>query len=192
MRPIVHAVQVVPAQGAISVYYHAGAFHAVEQRFVHLDAARPVNHDIYSDARSCAFRKCVGDLRANLARPVDVGFEVNGLLSLADRIEKGWKYLNAVFEDGDTISRHYIWPEHYRHFVAKLIVLDSGGVLDAGRYLLFGCPEVGGYHHHGCTHQKGDKRNSCCALFVPSYHDAATQKVGERLAWCCILVLLVE
>ena len=106
MGAIVEAADVVPLERPVLLDVDAGVAHALEQVVLHLDAAGPVQHHVDLDAGSRALGEGVGVLGADVAGPVDVGLEGDGLLRRANAFDHGGEDLVAVLQILDAVATH--------------------------------------------------------------------------------------
>ncbi len=83
---------------------HPGRLHLPDQPLVHLEAPHEIENDIDVHSRPRPFRQCIGEFIRDLARPIDVGREIDGPPRLGDGLEHGREYLIAIPERLDTVA----------------------------------------------------------------------------------------
>ena len=153
---VVHAAQVVPVQGAVALHLRAGVLHQVDEFGFHLQAAHPVEQHRHLHASLGALGQCLGQFLADVARPVDVGLEGDGLLRRADGAQHGGEDLVAVLQIEHAVAADDGGAEHHAHLAPVLRVADGVVVLDLAVELLLGRGEVHRQHHGQHGHKRGD------------------------------------
>ena len=157
MGAIVEAVQVIPLQWTVLLDVDATILHFLQQVVLHLDAAGPVDGDVDLDPCLRALLQCIGELLADLPRPVDVRLEGDGLLRTADRLQHRREDLVAVVEVDHMVAGDDARAEQHPHFAPELRVVDGVAVFDLAVEFLLGRREV--HHQHGREggHQGGQE-----------------------------------
>ena len=130
MRAVVEMAHVVPLRLVIAHDFHARAAHLVDVFLLHLVAAEPVEEHAHVDAGPRPFGERVGEFLADIARPVDVGLEVDGALRPADRLEHRGEDLVAVEERIDAVALHERRAEQHAHRAQELRIGDRVLVRD--------------------------------------------------------------
>ncbi len=153
VRAVVEAPEVVPLEGPVHLDVDTGIAKLLQQRILDLYATHPVEHDLDFDARLRALGQGVRELSPDVARPVDVGLEVDGALCRADGFQHRRKDLVAVLQVGHTVARDDGRTEQHGHLAAELRVRDRVAVRDAPLDPLFGRDEIhrddDAEHRHG-------------------------------------------
>ena len=107
VRAVVEAREGVPAQRVVPLHVDAVALHEVDQRVRHRRGADGVEDHFHRHAGAGALRQRLREEPPDLAVPVDVELEVDGLLRAADGREHRWEDLHAVFQDLHAVAgRH--------------------------------------------------------------------------------------
>ena len=153
---VVHARQVVPVQRAVALHLRASVLHGLDQVLVHLDAAHPVEQHGHLHARLGALGQRFRQFLADVARPVDVGFEGDGFLGRANAFKHGREDFIAVLQILDAVAADDGGAEHHAHLAPVLRVADGVVVLDLAVELFFGRGEIHRQHHGQHGHEDGD------------------------------------
>ncbi len=115
-------------QWVVALEAHAGAFHALDQQFIHFLAADPVNQHLDGNAGLRPFDQGIGEFAADVTGPADVCFEVDAVAGASDRLQHGGKYFGAVNDscgDGEQRAKHGSGQDSFCHQV--LIALYENG-----------------------------------------------------------------
>ncbi len=173
VRAVVQAAQVVPAQRAVLVHFHAGGLHFLQQRVLHLDAAGPVQHHLDLDPGARTFRQRIGERLADVAGPVDVGFEGDGALRGSDRVQHGREDLVSVLQVGDLVAGGDAGPQHHAHLAPELRVGHRVAVLDLALQRFLGGLEIHRHDDRQHGQQRGDDNRPGHALAAPALRHLA-------------------
>ena len=150
MGAVVHAIEVVPAQGMELAHLHPGVAHLLELLLLHLVAADPVQQDVDLDAGAGPLGQGLGEVVADLARPVDVGLEIDGVLRAADRLEHRGEDLVPVLQRREAVAADDVGAEQHAHRALELGIVDPVGVAQVLAEVLLAAVEVGGdQREHG-------------------------------------------
>ena len=130
---VVQAGQVVPV-GFVELFnQHPGRLHLGQVAFFHLGAAHPVEQHMHGHTGAGALAQGVGKLLADVARPVNVGFEGDAFLGGFDRGQHGRKDLVAVEQLRHRIAAHDARAQQAAQGALELRV---GGAVQARQLLL--------------------------------------------------------
>ena len=165
VRTVVQAAEVVPLEWPVHPDLDAGLPQLLQERVLDLDAAGPVDHDFDCDACLRSLRKGVGKLPPDIARPVDVGLEVDGLPGGPDCREHRREDLVAVLQVPDLVAWHDGRPEQHGHFATELRVGDCIAMLDLPLELLLRRSEI---HRDGDAEHRQRSRDQDCPVHEPS------------------------
>ncbi len=142
VRAVVHACEVVPVQRAVAVHLDARLLHQVEQILFHFQAADPVQQHVHAHAGPGAFGQQFRHLAADIAGPVDIGFEVDGVPGSADRRQHGGEDFGTVLQITHLVARHDGRAQQYSHLAAELWIGDDVAMCQLAFQLLFGRGKV--------------------------------------------------
>src|SRR5688572_27537766 len=90
----------------------------------------------------CSFRQRVRKILSDIARPVDVRFESDGVRRGTNRLEHGWENLIAIVQGCDPVSGQKCWAEKLPHGTQKLGISHSEAMLDQVTNLFFACAKI--------------------------------------------------
>ncbi len=130
VRAVVEPAEPGPARLVVALDLDAGRLHLGDDALVHPLGADPVQHHVHLDAGARAFRQRVGERAADVARPVDVRLEVDGLRRTPDRLEHRGEDAVAVDEDAAAVAADDRRSEQHAHAVEEAFVADAEQVLD--------------------------------------------------------------
>ena len=157
VRAVVHAREVVPAKWMVVLYLDTRGYHAVDEAGLHFLAADPVDQDMDRDAGLRALGQGIDECAADLARPVDVRLEADGLLRALDGGEHRGKYLGAVLEVRDAVAVADRRPEQGAELVQELRIVDRVMVLELALDALFTGREIEREDGHDAREQRANK-----------------------------------
>ncbi len=80
VRPVIKTGNVVPVQRPVLQDFDAGLAHFIDLGIFHLAAAHPVQQHMHPHPGTGALGQRFGKLAADVAGPVNVGFEEDGVL----------------------------------------------------------------------------------------------------------------
>jgi hypothetical protein len=179
---VVEMGEVIPAGRVVAQDDAAGGAQLVDEALVHAHGAGPVKEDEDAHAGAGAGGEGVGELLADVTRPVDVGFEGDGFQGAVDGGEHGREDGVAVEELGDGVAREQLGAEEDADGSGKLGVVDAVGGDDGMLHLALAALEVGGHHKEGHTDADTEKEepHACAAAGTGARRGTAeeTAKAG--------------
>jgi hypothetical protein len=178
MRAVVDGGEGVPAQRVVLLDFHPGGLHLLDRAVVDLAAAEGVEQHVHLHAGFGALGKRAGELRADLARPVDVALEGDGAARAADRLQHVAEDLVAVEQGLRAIAAEERRAEHHIHGAPELRIGDRVERLDALLDALVAEAEIRDQQH---DERGGDERlrhdPGLSAALQPG-HPPASHKAG--------------
>ena len=133
MRAVVQLLRrgdAVPAQRVIAHHGHARLLHLLDVRTIDFPGAEAVDHDVDLDAARRALGQGVGEIGPDLARPVNIALEVDGLLRRADRLEHRRENALAVHQRGGGVPGDDGRAEQAPHHARELRIGDGSAAGD--------------------------------------------------------------
>ncbi|MCU0684196.1 MAG: hypothetical protein MUF34_18470 [Polyangiaceae bacterium] len=122
---VVHGGQVEQPGLVILLDLDPGRLHRAEQIVVELRAAHPVEQDVHLDPRPRLRGQRLAEASPDLARPVNVGLEVDGALGRVDRRQHRGEDLLAVAQLFDAVVAQHRRAEQVAHRARELRVFDA-------------------------------------------------------------------
>ena len=139
---VVEAAEMGPARRVIAADLAAGVGDFGDERFVHLGAADPVEQHVHLDTGTGPLGERGGELAADVARPVDVRLEGDGLPGTANGSQHRREDLVAVEEHAVAVPAHHRRPKQGTELLHEARVLERVEALDAALDLLLAAAEV--------------------------------------------------
>ena len=154
---VVKMGEVIPAGRVVAQDDAAGVAQFVDERLVHAHGAGPVEEDEHFHAGAGALREGVGEFLADVARPVDVGLEGDGLAGGADGREHRGEDGVAVAQFGDGVAAEERRAEEGADGAGKLGIVDAIGRDDGVRDLPLAAQEIGQHDKEGDPDDDAEK-----------------------------------
>ena len=154
-------------QRAVAVHLHPGLLHQVEQVLLHLQAAHPVQQHIHAYASLRALGQQFRHLAADIAGPVDVGFEIDGLLCGSNGLQHGREDFRTILQISHLIARHNRRPQQHAHLAAELGIGNGVAVRQLALELLLGRGEIQRQKPRKQGHKDGDENDPEHFAFFP-------------------------
>ena len=123
MIAVIEPSEIEPDERIVFLHFHARLAHRLEIARVHLARADPVNEHVDFDPGSRAFGQCFSKFLTDVARPVNVSLQIDGVPGAADRFEHRGKDLIAVNQSADAIAGEDGGTNQVAHRPQKLRVV---------------------------------------------------------------------
>ena len=125
MGAIIQAGQIIPAQRMVPLDLDACGLHGGQKFPIDLVGAQPVQQymNLHPGLRPLA--QGIRELPADVARPINVGFERDRFLGGPNRLQHGRKYLIAVLQRRHPVAGQDCGAEQLAHAAQELRIVDG-------------------------------------------------------------------